>query len=219
MRLLLFVVLILGLGFSSCKKYKLKQPAYLNFKWDFYQQDPGAFHAVVTSGYFYLDEFKVSGTRVEGPNVEILQSLPINKTTFTSGGSLGLSMDIPVGEYNEFEVELNVNDETQPCLMLFGNYNSGANLIPIRIEWESAMDLAFHPQVAFELKKKKDYIVTIGVDVQKLFSSISVNDWSEATITTENDVPTIVIRENSNNKLFTDINLKLKEALVLKVAE
>jgi len=219
MRLLLFVVLILGLGSTSCEKHKLKQPAYLSFNWDFYNQEPNALKAVVTSGYFYLDEFKISGTRVEGPNVEIQQSLPINKTAFTAGGSLGLSMDIPVGKYNEFEVELNINDNTQPCLMLYGSYNNGTNLIPIRIEWVSAMDLVFRPDVDFELKKKKDYNVTIGVDVQKLFSAISLNDWSEATITTENDISTIVIRENNNHKLFVGVNLKLKEALVLKVTE
>jgi len=174
MRLLFFVLLTVALGTTSCKKNKLKQPSYLNFKWEFFEQQSGTFQPVVTGGYFYLNQFRVTGTRVEGPSVDILQALPVGKTTFSAGGSLGLSMDVPVGEYTQFSVELGVVNEVQPCLVLNGEYNNGVNVIPFRIEWETDELLSFVPNATFTLEKKKNYDVTIGVDVQKLFQTISI---------------------------------------------
>ncbi|MDH4472184.1 MAG: hypothetical protein QE487_06225 [Fluviicola sp.] len=218
MRLLFSLLLLVALGLSSCKKYKLKQPAYLNFKWEFFEQQSGTFQPVVTGGYFYLNQFRVTGTRVEGPAVDIVQSLPVGKTSFSAGGSLGLSMDIPVGEYNQFTVELGVVNEVQPCMVLNGEYNNGASNIPFRIEWETDEILSFVPDAAFTLSKKKNYDVTIGVDVEKLFQSITINDWADANITPE-PTNTIVISENFNHKLFTEINEQLASALSLKVSE
>src|SRR3989338_2761598 len=195
MRLLFSLLLLVALGLSSCKKYKLKQPAYLNFKWEFFEQQSGTFHPVVTGGYFYLNQFRVTGTRVEGPPVDIVQALPAGKTSFSAGGSLGLSMDIPIGEYN-----------------------NGASIIPFRIEWGTDEILTFLPSAAFELKKKKNYDVTIGVDVEKLFQSITINDWADANITPE-PTSTIVISENFNHKLFTEIKKQIAGALILKVSE
>lgn len=218
MRLLFSLLLLVALGLSSCKKYKLKQPAYLNFKWEFFEQQSGTFHPVISGGYFYLNQFRVTGTRVEGPAVDIVQSLPVAKTSFSAGGSLGLSMDIPVGDYNQFAVELGVVNEVQPCMVLNGEYNNGASIIPFRIEWETDEMLSFVPEAAFSLSKKKSYNVTIGVDVQKLFQTISISDWEDANITPE---PTnmIVISENFNHKLFTEINDQLASCLTLKVSE
>ncbi|ASS47457.1 MAG: hypothetical protein A3D31_16595 [Candidatus Fluviicola riflensis] len=218
MRLLFSLLLLVALGLSSCKKYKLKQPAYLNFKWEFFEQQSGTFHPVVTGGYFYLNQFRVTGTRVEGPPVDIVQALPAGKTSFSAGGSLGLSMDIPIGEYNQFSVELGVVNDMQPCIVLNGEYNNGASIIPFRIEWGTDEILTFLPSAAFELKKKKNYDVTIGVDVEKLFQSITINDWADANITPE-PTSTIVISENFNHKLFTEIKKQIAGALILKVSE
>ncbi|HLP55840.1 MAG TPA: hypothetical protein VK151_12475 [Fluviicola sp.] len=218
MRLLFSLLLLVALGASSCKKHKLKQPAYLNFKWEFFEQQSGTFHPVVTGGYFYLNQFRVTGTRVEGPPVDIIQALPAEKTSFSAGGNLGLSMDIPIGEYNEFRVELGVVNEIQPCIVLNGVYNTGASVIPFRVEWGTDEILTFFPQAAFELKKKKDYNVTIGVDVNKLFSTISVADWTDANITPEPE-DMIIISENFNHKLFSEIKEQIGGALILKVSE
>lgn len=218
MRLLVLVVLVIGLGTASCEKYKLKQPAYLNFKWDFFNQTPGEHKAMVTEGYFYLNHFSVYGSREKGPEVQIDQGLPSGKTSFTAGGSLGLTMDIPIGDYNEFEVKLNVVDDAHPCLVIYGNYDMGfGDPIPFRVEWDAKMDLAFHPNANFTLEKKKNYNVVLGVDASKLFSEALAADWSEASVTIEEDGPTIVIRENFNQKLFLDINQQLHESLTLKV--
>lgn len=219
MRLLFVALLLVGIVGSSCEKYRLKQPAYLGFGWNFFDQQSGDHKAVVTGGFFYLNEFKVSGTRQEGPPVDIVQSLPVGKTTFSSGGDLGLTMDIPVGDYTEFHVDLSVIDEEQPCLVLYGEYDKGEITVPFRVEWKQSSILTFVSEIPFELKKKKDYKVTIGVNVQQLFSTLTQEDWQKASTTLEPGGPMIIIRFNNNNHMFQEIDHNLATALKIEVSQ
>lgn len=215
MRLLFLAVLLIGFSTSSCEKYKLKQPAYLHFKWNFFEQSTGEDKAVVEGGYFYLKDIKIHGEREKGPDVAIAQTLPLMKTSFSAGGDLYLSMDIPVGDYKEFELDMNVVDEFQPCLVLYGTYTDNGISHPFRVEWSSEMDLKFHPETPFSLEKKKDYDLTVGVNVQKLLNE---QNWSLGTMTNENGVHTYVIRSGGqNDKLFMDIDEDLQESLVLTI--
>lgn len=220
MRLLFVALLLIGFATSSCEKYRLKQPAYLGFGWNFFEQQSGDHVAVVTGGFFYLNEFKVTGTRAAGPPVEIVQSLPVAKTSFTAGGDLGLSMDIPVGDYTEFNVDLTVIDEAHPCLVINGYYDEGEVSVPFRVEWDADKVLSFASENAFQLKKKKNYNVTIGVNVQQLFSTITQDEWAKASITLEQPGGSmIIIRENNNNKLFEEINQNLGAAMKIEVSQ
>jgi hypothetical protein len=219
MRILILMGLIVGLGFFSCKEYQLKQPAYLNFKWDFFGQASGPQQPVITGGYFYIKKVNVHGSREEGPQVDIEQELPIiAKTIFSSSGSLGVSMDVPVGDYTDFEVSLKVVEEAHPCMVLAGMYDFGnGNTIPFKIEWATGKDLAFHPNTGFTLKKKKSYNAIIGVDVQKLFGAVTTADWDSAIQTLEGTQMTIVISKDSNPKILDSINNHIASALLLKI--
>lgn len=217
MRLLLIIALVLGFGLSSCEKYRLKQPAYLDFKWDFFGELSAGNDVVITEGHFYLNRIKVYGAREKGPEVEMEQHLDVCKTVFTPGGSLGLSIDIPVGDYNEFEVQLDVTDSQAPSLMIAGIYSHGEIQIPFRVEWDADIDLKFRPTENFSLKKKKRYNMVVGVNIEKLLSEVSESDWHNAIVSVENGIPTIIIRENYNQKIYIDLNAKLMESLVLKL--
>lgn len=215
MRLLFLAVLLVGFSTSSCEKYKLKQPAYLHFKWNFFEQSAGEDKAVIEGGYFYLKDIRIHGVREEGPDVAIEQTLPLMKTSFSAGGDLYLTMDIPVGDYKQFELNMNVVDELQPCLVLFGTYTNNGISNPFRIEWSTEKDLTFHPATPFSLEKKKNYDLTVGLNVQKLLNE---QDWSLGTMTNENGVHTYVIRSGGqNDKLFMDIDGDLQESLVLTI--
>lgn len=219
MRLLFVALLLLVITGTSCEKYRLKQPAYLGFGWNFFEQQTGEYHPVVTGGYFYLSEFQVTGTRAEGPAVDIVQSLPVGKTSFSAGGDLGLNMDIPVGDYTEFKVDLTVVHAANPCLVINGVYDTGGDTVPFRVEWNADKVLSFMAENPFELKKKKDYHVTIGVNVQQLFTTITADEWSKASTTLEPGGPMIIIRPNTNEKLFQEINQNLTGALKIEVSQ
>jgi len=218
MRLFIVLVLLVSISSSSCEKYKLKQPVYLTFHWNFFNQNSINSKAKITGGYFYLDHLNVHGVREKGPDVEIDQAIGYDeKISFSTGGNLGLSMDVPVGEYKEFKVTLGVDDDSKPCLALYGEYTTGSNIIPLRIEWNIAQDLAFLAEGTFSLKKKEDYNVVLGVDIQKLLGNISEEQWNQISVTNEDGVPTIIIRDNNNHAFFSQINHDIQAALKLIV--
>lgn len=217
MRFFGFLMLVVSLAISSCQKYQLNQPAYLTFNWDFFQSTATQDQLIIESGSFYSDGFDISGTRTEGADVAINQDFPVQKITFKKNGSLGLSADIPVGTYTDFGLKVNVVNPTVPCIQLKGFYHKNEEWIPILIEWQSPTPLLFKPDNAFKLSKKEDYKVTLGIDVDALFSSVSHNQWEQASITNEDGVATIVIRENYNVSIYDDITEQLNNALKLKV--
>ena len=215
MRLFTILVLFVGISFTSCKKYKLKQPAYLTLNWDFFNEDPSGSKIDITGGFFYLGHLKVHGSRAEGPDVEIEQQLPSEQISFSGGGSLGLSIDVPVGDYTDFAVELEVDDQSKPCMVLYGLLNKGGMLIPIRVEWSASQLLTFTPTQLFELKKKENYNLFVGIDVHLLLNGITPQKWGEAIVSMEEGTPTIVVKTNNNHSLFNQIDHNLKTALKL----
>ncbi len=211
-------ILVTGFLFSGCEKYKLKQPCSLNFKWDFYNGGQNAYEPFVVSGAFYPSKLDVHGIRYEGPEVDIEQSLPPYMVTFSSQGALPMSMDIPVGDYDNFEAILHVDDAVQPCLVLRGSCNVNGNHIPFVVEWTSELQLRFATGSDFTLKKKKDYTMVVGIDVSRLMSDITEDKWNAASVTSVDGQPTVVIRDGTsggNHVLFDLINANLESALTL----
>lgn len=213
-------ILVTGFLFLGCEKYRLKQPCYLSFKWNFYNDGQNSEEPVVLSGYFYPKKLDVHGERYEGPEVDIEQSLPPVKVSFVSQGDLHMNMDIPVGDYDRFNVKLSVDDATQPCLVINGTCVVNGNTLPFIVEWHSAIDLDFTTGSDFTLKKKKDYTMVIGIDVHRLMEGVTYEKWNGASVTPLNGVPTVVIRggssgPNQNHVIFDQINENLEEALTL----
>ena len=217
MRYLGILLILILLGVSSCKKYKLNQPAYLNLNWSFSNNSQDLNKVVLTGGFFYLDQLSISGIRKEGPNVDVDQTLPVAQTQFTNSGSLGLSLDIPVGDYESFDVELSVNNNSIPSMVLYGTYYNGNEEIPVEIQWSIPKKLVFKASNGFTLKKKEDYTLTIGSDVNQLLSSVSASQWDLAAISNENGTPTLIIRENFNAAIYQDIEDRLLNSLELSI--
>lgn len=205
------------LGFTSCKKYKQNQPAYLAFSWGFSQNSFSESTVVLTGGSFYSGKVNVDGSRTDAPEVAIEQSFPAQKVSYQSEGLIGLKLDVPVGDYNQFNVKFTMDHTTTPCLVLNGKYMKGTEEIPVRMEWSSVDLLNFVTQNGFTLKKKKEYTVKLNVSTTSLFSSVSSLQWDQASISMENDIPTMIVRDNINVGVFNDINEKLQSALTVVV--
>ena len=216
MKLVISVLVCVFLMTVSCKKYRLNQPSYLNFSWGFVNNSSNQ-SITITNGFFYLSKLNVNGVRSEGPEVEIEQSLPDAQISYQSGGSLGLSIDVPVGNYTHFDVALDVKEGAVPNMVLNGTYKSDTDTLPFRIEWSTAQVLDFISTNGFELKKKENYTLTLGIDVARLVSSVSSSQWSQATVTLENEIPTIVIRDGFNEGIFNDVNDEIENALYLTI--
>lgn len=214
MRRYLLIVLLVVAAFSSCDSFNLKQPAYLTFRWGFFNQDESV--AVISSGYFFLDNFQFVGDREEGPPVEMEQTIPDYKISFTSGGSLGFSLDIPVGRYEGMQIELNPNDSYHPCMALMGEYYQGPEMIHFRIEWDQAKKLLFDPKTDQIVSKKKTYGVTLGVDTHLLLQSV---DWGNLTTEVEGGETIAIISATKNVEAYNVVDAALQDALLMVIQQ
>ncbi len=219
MRALYLLLILVVLG-SGCEKYNLKQPAYLNVNWRFASTSNAQGNYTITNGYFYSKEFIISGVREKGAPVEITKSLPegLQKIQFSTQNDLGISLDVPMGDYTEFNLKALMDKSNIPCLKLEGTYVKGNLTYPMRIEWSNLDDLTFKVQNPFFLKKKKDYKIYIGFDINKLFN-ISSSYLLSPPIFNENGVETVVIKNNAGaGQAFYDaMTAQLENALVITV--
>nr|WP_294858121.1 hypothetical protein [uncultured Fluviicola sp.] len=218
----LYLLLILVVVGTGCEKYNLKQPAYLGLNWRFASTSNSQGNYTITKGYFYSKEFSISGTREKGSPVEITKNLPdpLQKIQFSTQDDLGISLDIPMGDYTEFTLKALLDKTNNPCLRLEGTYTKGNLTYPMIIEWTNLDDLSFKVQNPFFLQKKKNYKIFIGFDVNKLLN-ISSSFLQSPPISMENGVETVVIRSNSGGsgpgQFYTAITEQLPNALVLTV--
>jgi len=133
----------------------------------------------------------------------------------TGNAAIGLGIDVPVGNYETFQVTMNIPKES-PGLVLTGTHFNGSEDVAVRIEWTDEVSMDFLADKVFELNKKKSYQMELGIDVSKLFENISANNWTLAHISNETSGPTYVFNANTNQSLFTKINNSLKNAVYLK---
>lgn len=205
------MVLLVPMG---CQKSRLNQPAYLEYDFGFVQTNP---NIQIEGGAFTISELNVAGKRAKGEDVDITQTFPSVPVTFKNDNQIGIGMDIPIGDYQEFTTKIKTVSSNGVSLRVNGTYYRDGEPIPVIIEWFEPVDLNFSPANGFELKKKEDYDVTLVINTDQLFSTVSENQWNMAVITLENDIPTIVIRSNNNISIFNDVNQQLKNALSLQV--
>lgn len=217
MRVLYLLLILVVLG-SGCEKYNLKQPAYLNFNWKFHSQSSSQGQASIDRGYFYTTGFSVSGTRVKGSPVQISQTLTSEqKVEFITQSPLGISLDIPMGDYTEFTMKTLVSNSNNPCIRLEGIFYKGAEPVNLVIEWSELDELNFKILNSFALEKKKHYKVYIGFDIAKLFATVPSSLMASPSTYNQNGTPTVIINKDCNVQMFNLITAQIPNALVLTV--
>lgn len=215
----IYLLLILLVFTSGCKKWNLKQPSHLTVHWRFNSTSSTQGNVVLNKGYFYSGNFVLSGERKEGDPILITQTLPPQKVQFADYAPLGVSLDIPMGDYTDFSVAVKIENKTNPSVRLEGIVQKGSELLPVVIEWTDYEELVFKMTNPFFLKKKKNYNLYLGFDVKKLVDNISSNLWANALPSNENGVATIVINKATNSNLFSKINQNVADAVLLTIEE
>lgn len=216
MRALYLLLILVVLG-SGCERYNLKQPAYLNLNWKFASTSNSMGNVTISKGFFYSKEFTVSGVREKGAPVEITKNLPVQKVQFSTQDDLFISLDVPMGDYTEFNLKALIDNTNSPSVRLEGTYYKGNLPYPMVIEWTDLDDLNFKVQNPFFLSKKKNYKVYIGFDVAKLFSTVPSVVWNNVSMPNQPGGPKLVINEDYNKIVYDAITGQLKNALVLTV--
>lgn len=220
MRRILLAFSVFLVVLSGCEKYNLKQPAYLHLNWKYFSQTSSQGGVEITEGYFNATSIHITGNRVKGSDVSINQDIGAQQVSFSSGGSLFVSIDVPMGDYTDFKASVKLNPSTSPIAKLKGKCVVQGQTVPLIVEFTNLNELIFRNIDAFSLQKKKDYQLYIGLDIQELFSSISTMQWDGLQVSNENGVSTVVIRANGqtpNAIVYNEIIEELESSLKLNV--
>lgn len=210
-----FLVFCLFLTLFSCKRYNLKQPAFISFNSEITSSDANSI-VKIDRGAFYLDNIKVIGERIEGEAIEIDQVQSANKLTLAYTSSLGISMDIPRGDYTTFDVQLDLNENKLPAMELKGSFMKDGVTYPFTVFWRDNVKLSFLYNGIVSIKKKRTYETKLSIDQSLLMANI---DWTDAVLTSKDGGTEMLVNAVTNEGVFEQITYNLKTALIFKIQE
>ncbi|MGV3631758.1 MAG: hypothetical protein ACO1O6_11165 [Bacteroidota bacterium] len=192
----------------SCTKYKYSKPCTISFKTEFVSADP---ETDVKNMKLCADRITFSGERTKSVPVEIEKEL--NGATFQlkNQEALTLDMDIPVGIYENYTVKLRLCPDNSFHFIRKDYNNFEKNIV---INFDSDIDLVFNSGVISpELKKDKNYTVSLVFDIDAIFSGIDEEDLENAS----NGSGAAVINENQSPELLQVIKNNLKKSVSVKI--
>ncbi|MEO9547027.1 MAG: hypothetical protein ABJG99_05910 [Crocinitomicaceae bacterium] len=215
--------LILGLsllGVTACQKAALKKPVEVNFSFDLDDgtENPGT--VKINKGEINLSNFNVSGTRVEGEDIEFMRPFENGLLTDMNGSGEVKELDyqIPQGDYTSIILDFSttVGDAQNPSFFIEGKYQPIAGSPKdIRFEMVSSINYQIDGEAADGLSsiimdKKLGKKVEIDFDPTVWFETISEDEWDDAEEIGIGSGPDMFLINASNNyDIYTEVSARL----------
>lgn len=222
--ILLAVVVVLTLGFSSCdkdKKKKWKLPTEVGWVMDINRAQSANGKLVFTSGTILLAAFNVEGEREQGSDIAFSKSFPggLSIPFDPVNPVVELDFDIPQGTYSRIAISFDTyDDKGDICILAEGTYTTtGGTDYPIRFEFLYseyfaivAEDYSGNSQIILD----KDVVAStkIRLDPIHWFQVISTTLLDNADLVDVGGTPTIVISEDENNNIYDLVVDRLDES-------
>lgn len=183
---------------TACSKAKLNQPCTIQFKSDFISSNGN--NNDVYTGTMSISRILFTGSRKKGANVEIEKELADLKAELTQNNLMGVDMNIPIGEYNEFDVKIRLSKTNS--LTLRKNLEPQVQL-PVVIQISKDLDLSFKRyDKSEELEKDQTYGCILTWNFFKLFTGFNNQQWVNATSSMLDGEEVILINETNNVNLY-----------------
>lgn len=197
---------------SSCKKDEFyKQPTDIQFVMDLDKNTNYSPHLTFDTGYIVLEDFVVSGDRVEGEDIYFETEYPTGLTIpFNLENQVPeLKYDLPQGIYKSLTISFNTLDEFDtPNLVVEGDYTNLSNVVtPIRFEFKSAEYFSITAKSESNsdqiiLEKDMSQFPPILLNPNYWFDIISISKLDNAGKTTIDGTPTILISSSKNEDIY-----------------
>ncbi len=165
-------------------------------------------------GYFVMAEISLEGEHLQADDTYISKTFPQGlKIPFDANGSIEeLEFDIKQGTYAEIDLSFGAySDSNIPSIVVNGLYtNPQGTTYPLLFEYISG---DYFSIVAEDDSGQGKIVLDKDIPVQALikfnpdnwFQVISDSRLANATITTINNTPTLLISESVNSGIFDDI--------------
>lgn len=123
--------------------------------------------------------------------------------------------NIPPGEYEEVEIEVEIKDtENEPGILFEGTFtNADGKEIPIKFDYRDGFEFEIEGEAAdgqaIVLKSAEDPLAQITFDAQAWFSDVTHDDLEQAQLDSNN---VLLITENFNTYIYDKVVNRMGEA-------
>lgn len=200
---LLIGLMIAGTAITSCKKEEEKGSMNLTMqmsKGTGTVQKTAAGTLQFTQGSVTVSEVRFEGEFTNGEELEF-SSEQITRIDLATGvASPAFSAEIPAGNYEELELEVEIYDESDvPSVIAEGTYtNSAGDQIPIRFEFNSGETFEVEGE-AVTITEDAQFTAKINFDPLEWFGTVTTAMLDNA----ERVNGVILINEETNESIFS----------------
>lgn len=156
-----------------------------------------------TSGFITLREVQFE-VETDNDSIEVEFEIELNTKVDFATGETNPDISfvvIPVGTYNEMEVEIELQDEgDEPAMVLEGTYVDAQEVShPVRFEFNSGETFEVEKEGVITFDMEESALAQITFDPTKWFMEVTDEQFSQATKDMEG---VIVISETQNANIF-----------------
>jgi hypothetical protein len=202
--ILLLVLTVLSL--SACqRKWKKTAPATFIVEVHKVQNSPSI---TITNGMMILDKFEFEGKRKQGNDVFFTnETVGLSRVDLGTSAFLSpLNYDIPQGTYTEIRCRLRFNSEDSsiPSVKIEGTFLNSLNQpIPFIFETEDHVPVEITLSGIEQVFVEEETILPVfHFNANQWFSALTNNQLETADTELVNNLPTILINEDSNTDLY-----------------
>lgn len=205
---ILFLCLLL---LGSCQR-KWKKTTSTTFSFDLNKGQVGPPQFGITSGHILLEQFSFEGERKQGSDVDFQREQHKGYRIDVMTGNVipGLTFDIPQGTYTHIKTGLRFHNEGSVydhMIEVWGQYTDASNdVTPVLFLFDQDLniDLTAKPSEIVLVEDVAKY-ATIKLDIAGWFGTLTTNQFENATLSSVNGQPTIVISQSLNQVLYESV--------------
>jgi hypothetical protein len=207
----IYIILFFTLFITSCKKAELKKPTDVELSFDFKKNFNSDIKVKLISGEINLVEFGITGTRIEGDDIQFTEKIENLLIPLDGEVNTSLLYQLPQGVYDFMELKVNiVANGNSPAIILNGTFRQGPSLTKNVVFTHNANESISiigesSDNGGIVLTKTKTEKVDIIFDAIYWFETLTSEQLSVAETSLINDQETILINVSNNTNLYETI--------------
>lgn len=204
-----FIALLLI--FASCEK-KWKQPVTVNLEFETVQTLGSV---DFNDGSISVNEIQFSSSRKQAEDVAFERDEDVSINMPSGSFSTPVSFELPQGTYTQMKLNLVVENDSGPGIILKGNYaKQGQQVIPVQIEINSSQLFQLIVKEndgtnEIVLIKDAPRALVITMNLEFLLTDISIDSWQNADMQNTTGIPAIIINTQNNPTIYNSIISRL----------
>ena len=220
MKKYVFIITVISIIFTGCKKNELKLPTLVNFRMDINRNPDSQNRLIFNEGFIIIEDFSVEGERKEGESISFSKSFPNGlKIIFSPVTDIPeLEFDIPQGDYYELVISFSTKyNNGNSNILVKGTYtNYSGDVIPLIFEFRDDDDFSIVGEdddgnASIILDKNIPVNTLIKFDPTYWFAIVSDNLLNNAQLINIDGQETILVNSDTNEDIYDLVVDRMEE--------